>query len=226
MSPQRPQKVASVQRLSFTSDPRRVELERLARQILLAKRYRAPITVALALIDAILKAGWQPPTVLAANPAQPAETVSVLEQTPSEPAGNSRDIVDRLVAALTREGIHRNSWTAIAQGIVADTGLLDALAGYRLRQQALGLVAGEVRRTTEPHHRMPPTPQSLPPGCIVGYIAELDDDSEGPQFMWFSEDVLGTEAAGREQLADANEWRPGWHLYRLTDITEEPTDGQ
>ncbi|MFG1794215.1 hypothetical protein [Nocardia sp. NPDC049149] len=75
------------------------------------------------------------------------------------------------------------------------------------------------RRVTEPHHLMPPTPQSLPPGFIVGYIAELDDDTEGPQFMWFSEDVLDTEADGRGQLAEANAWRPGWHLYRLTDVT-------
>jgi len=47
--------------LSFTPDPRRTELERMAREVLASKQFHAPATTAFALIDAILAAGWQPP---------------------------------------------------------------------------------------------------------------------------------------------------------------------
>lgn len=79
------------------------------------------------------------------------------------------------------------------------------------------------RQITMPDHGMPPPPTSLPPGFIVAYIAELDDDSEGPQLMHFSEDVLPTEEAAREQHSDAEDWRPGWRIYQLADVTERLT---
>lgn len=48
--------------LSMTPDPRRVELERIARDVMDRHTWHAPATYALALIDAILDADWHPPT--------------------------------------------------------------------------------------------------------------------------------------------------------------------
>lgn len=80
------------------------------------------------------------------------------------------------------------------------------------------------RRVEQPDHGAPPPPRSLPPGFMVGYIAELDDDTEGPQLMYFSGDVVPTEDAARQEHSDAEEWRPGWRIYALTDITERAAE--
>lgn len=79
------------------------------------------------------------------------------------------------------------------------------------------------RRTTRPvHNRAPNHTAQAPTGTryFVGYIAELDDDSDGEQLMEFSGTAFLDEAEAREELEDAQGWRPGWHLYHLTDITD------
>lgn len=79
------------------------------------------------------------------------------------------------------------------------------------------------RRITGPNHGAAPgygrtvTPET---GFYVGFIAELPDDSDGEQLMEWGGTVYLDEATAREELADANAWRPKWRLYRLTDITE------
>jgi hypothetical protein len=60
-------------------------------------------------------------------------------------------------------------------------------------------------------------------GYVVGYIAVLPDDSQGPQLVGFSDEVFATEAAARDDHAFAEGWRPGWSIYQLTDITKETT---
>ncbi|MGW5387166.1 hypothetical protein [Nocardia sp. NPDC003963] len=79
------------------------------------------------------------------------------------------------------------------------------------------------RRTTGPKHGCAPgfgrtvTPAE---GYFVGFISELPDDSDGEQLMEYSGTVFPTEAEGRAELVEANEWRPKWRLYQMTDITE------
>ena len=51
--------------LSFTPDPRRTELERIARELMAGRQFYSPATTCLALVDAILDAGWQPPPAVA-----------------------------------------------------------------------------------------------------------------------------------------------------------------
>ncbi|WP_327139409.1 hypothetical protein [Nocardia sp. NBC_01327] len=67
-------------------------------------------------------------------------------------------------------------------------------------------------------------PAGHPAGYVVGYVAQLPDDTVGPQLCTFSDDVLPTTEAGRAEFANALAWRPGWHLYALVDVTEEMTE--
>lgn len=60
-------------------------------------------------------------------------------------------------------------------------------------------------------------------GYVVARIQELDDDNEGPQLVGFSSDVYPTSGSARDARGFAESWRPGWHIYQLTDITEEKT---
>lgn len=75
----------------------------------------------------------------------------------------------------------------------------------------------------EPEHHQPSVGDVVMTGggFFVGYIAELNDDSEGPQLMEWSGTVLPTEDDAREQHSEAQGWRPGWRIYALTDITDQ-----
>lgn len=80
----------------------------------------------------------------------------------------------------------------------------------------------------EPHCERPahgcPPPEGEPGqhGYVVGYIAELDDDTEGNQFVEYSGDVHETWEDAHTVWKKAQNWRPGWRLYSLTDMTEKP----
>lgn len=115
------------------------------------------------------------------------------------------------------------------------TGLLNAVVGIDYcaaregaeRLLRAGWLPPSPRRTGRPNHNCPPgTGRTVTPetGYFIGYIAELPDDSDGEQLMEFSGTVHRNEEAAREDLADAQGWRPGWHLYRLSDITERPSE--
>lgn len=60
-------------------------------------------------------------------------------------------------------------------------------------------------------------------GYVVARIEELDDDTEGPQLVGFSGDIHPTADHARDVHDFAESWRPGWHIYQLTDLTEEKT---
>jgi hypothetical protein len=125
---------------------------------------------------------------------------------------------EALADALKREGDRKSSigfyrdryWLPIAERLIAD--------GWR---------PPSPRRADGPNHSCPPgTGHTVAPkaGYFVGYIAELDDDSQGEQLMEFSGTVHRTKEAAREDWEDAQAWRPGWRLYHLTDITERPSE--
>lgn len=146
------------------------------------------------------------PTV-ATPPVEPA----------TEPAAASNEVHRKALERIAREVVLAREYTA---PIVVALDTADAI-------QAAGWRPPAPQRTAGPNHICPPDRfDQAPPGVrfYVGYIAELDDDSEGPQFMEFSGTTFADEAAAREELADAQAWRPGWHLYRLTDITERPSE--
>ncbi|MFB8031329.1 hypothetical protein [Streptomyces sp. NPDC055990] len=94
---------------------------------------------------------------------------------------------------------------------------------FPIAEQLLAAGVRPPRRIAGPNHGCAPgygrtvTPAE---GYFVGFISELPDDSDGEQLMEFSGTVFPTEAEGRAELVEANEWRPKWHLYRMTDITE------
>ena len=94
---------------------------------------------------------------------------------------------------------------------------------HPIAEQLLAAGVRLPRRIVGPDHCLPPgsyrtvTPDE---GYFVGYISELDDDSDGEQLMEFSGTVFPTEEDGQGEWEEANAWRPGWRLYRMTDITE------
>jgi len=151
-------------------------------------------------VEALLAAGR-------AELASPTPGVEAAPEHPTVPRGDAtaadprRAVLDR----IAREVMATKQYTAPA---VLAMDLIDAI-----------LAAGIRTRRYRPEHRCPPH-QFLKPGFYVGYIAELDDDSEGPQLMGFSDEVFATEEDARAEHADAEEWRPGWRVYQLTEVTE------
>lgn len=185
--------------------------------------------------DAILAAGWHPPDRV-------IETLEELEALPTESAvqviGPAEDPEDPAavvwVHALPGEWVETGSTDHHPVSEVnlpvwlrwsppAEEGILRRREPTAARIAELEAALQTSREMyTSARERAAALRQSV--GYVVARIQELDDDTEGPQLYGFSEDVLPTEFAARIRHSDAEGWRPGWRLYALTDITEEPTE--
>lgn len=147
---------------------------------------------------------------------QPLETPRVRPAT--EPAGGSagqQGLALQLAKVLKREGdrestlgfYERTYWLPIAERLLEDETLIDALLAYAITNGQAGIAVGYIVRRAGDLAEDPPT----------------DEDGER-MFDVYRYDHQTTIADARLELRDAKQEMPedDWRIYALTDITEEP----